>query len=238
MLTAQNRQAISANTTESGSEPPAKMTPAGIDAAIAAPGAMSVMLWNVTSRRPMAFRRRPVSVVVAVSVAIDASPGRSRVVARMVSRVTWVTPGHTLPIFPGWLRRIHHAGAGRAATIGLMQPDRPDGPETAEVTESAEPVAGARPLRRGALDDLRERLARLPPGHPSSAGYGSRSGEPEGPGWPAEAGGPGEAEEPWAADRPGADRPGAEGPGGADEPREAGEPWAGDEPGEADGLAG
>jgi hypothetical protein len=70
MLTAQNRHAISAKTTESGSEPPAKATPAGIDAAIAAPGAMSVMLWNVTSRRPMAFRRRPVVVVVAVSVAI------------------------------------------------------------------------------------------------------------------------------------------------------------------------
>src|SRR5215510_2660468 len=73
MLTAQNRQAISAKTTDSGSEPPAKATPAGIDAAIAAPGAMSVMLWNVTSRRPMAFRRRPVVVVVAVSAAIDAS---------------------------------------------------------------------------------------------------------------------------------------------------------------------
>ena len=70
MLTAQNRHATSAKTTESGSEPPAKTTPAGIDAAIAAPGAMSVMLWNVTSRRPMAFRRRPVVVVVAVSVAI------------------------------------------------------------------------------------------------------------------------------------------------------------------------
>jgi len=39
MLTAQNRHAISAKTTESGSEPPAKATPAGIDAAIAAPGA-------------------------------------------------------------------------------------------------------------------------------------------------------------------------------------------------------
>ena len=70
MLTAQSRHAISAKTTASGSAPPAKATPAGIDAAIAAPGAMSVMLWNVTSRRPMAFRRRPVVVVVAVSVAI------------------------------------------------------------------------------------------------------------------------------------------------------------------------
>ncbi len=74
MLTAQSRHAISAKTTASGSAPPAKATPAGIDAAIAAPGAMSVMLWNVTSRRPMAFRRRPVVVVVVpVSVAIEPS---------------------------------------------------------------------------------------------------------------------------------------------------------------------
>src|SRR5215467_195169 len=75
MLTAQNRHAISAKTTASGSAPPAKATPAGIDAAIAAPGAMSVMLWNVTSRRPMAFRRRPVVVSLAVSVVIDVPPG-------------------------------------------------------------------------------------------------------------------------------------------------------------------
>src|SRR5215831_8817343 len=79
MLTAQNRHAIRAKTTASGSEPPAKATPAGIDAAMAAPGAMSVMLWNVTSRRPMAFRRRPVVVSLAVSVVIDVPPrGRSR----------------------------------------------------------------------------------------------------------------------------------------------------------------
>src|SRR5215472_10138681 len=75
MLTAQNRHAIRAKTTASGSAPPAKATPAGIDAAMAAPGAMSVMLWNVTSRRPMAFRRRPVVVSLAVSVVIDVPPG-------------------------------------------------------------------------------------------------------------------------------------------------------------------
>ena len=46
-----------AKTTDSGSEPPAKAAPAGIDAAIAAPGAMSVMLWNRTSRRPIASLR-------------------------------------------------------------------------------------------------------------------------------------------------------------------------------------
>ena len=73
MLTAQNKQATSAKTTASGSDPPANATPAGIDAAIAAPGAMSVMLWNRTSRSPMAFRRRPVVVVVAVSVAMSPS---------------------------------------------------------------------------------------------------------------------------------------------------------------------
>src|SRR5215469_8662909 len=74
MLQAHGRHAISAKTTASGSAPPANATPAGIDAAIAAPGAMSVMLWNVTSRRPMAFRRRPVVVSLAVSVVIDVPP--------------------------------------------------------------------------------------------------------------------------------------------------------------------
>ena len=44
MLDAHSRHAISANTTDRGSDPPAKATPAGIEAAIAAPGAMSVML--------------------------------------------------------------------------------------------------------------------------------------------------------------------------------------------------
>src|SRR5215813_8836020 len=78
MLTAQNRHATRAKTTESGREPPAKATPAGIDAAMAAPGAISVMLWNVTSRRPMAFRRRPAVVSLAVSVVIDVLQGRSR----------------------------------------------------------------------------------------------------------------------------------------------------------------
>ena len=56
---AQNRQATRASSTDSGSEPPANAAPAGIEAAMAAPGAISVMLWNVTSRRPIASRRRP-----------------------------------------------------------------------------------------------------------------------------------------------------------------------------------
>ena len=55
--TALNRQAMSAKTTASGSEPPAYAAPNGIDAAIAAPGAMSVMLWKRTSRRPIASLR-------------------------------------------------------------------------------------------------------------------------------------------------------------------------------------
>src|SRR5262249_15682487 len=78
MLTAQNRHATKAKTTASGREPPAKTTPAGIDAAIAAPGAISVMLWNVTSRRPMALRGRSAVVSVGVSVVIDVLQGRSR----------------------------------------------------------------------------------------------------------------------------------------------------------------
>src|SRR5437763_9312294 len=52
-----NTQAMSAKTTASGSEPPAYAAPNGIDAAIAAPGAMSVMLWKRTSRRPIASLR-------------------------------------------------------------------------------------------------------------------------------------------------------------------------------------
>src|SRR5258708_6934129 len=66
---AQSRHATRAKTTDSGSAPPAKATPAGIDAAMAAPGAMSVMLWNKTSRRPIALRRKPVLVLVCSVVA-------------------------------------------------------------------------------------------------------------------------------------------------------------------------
>ena len=70
MLTAQNKQATRANITASGSEPAANATPAGMDAAIAAPGAMSVMDWNRTSRSPMAFRRRPRVWLVVVSLTV------------------------------------------------------------------------------------------------------------------------------------------------------------------------
>ena len=63
MLQAQNKQATRAKITASGRDPPANATPAGIEAAMAAPGAMSVMLWNRTSRSPMASRRRPGAVV-------------------------------------------------------------------------------------------------------------------------------------------------------------------------------
>ena len=54
---AANRQATIAMITDSGSAPPANAAPAGMDAAIAAPGAIAVMLWNSTSRRPTASRR-------------------------------------------------------------------------------------------------------------------------------------------------------------------------------------
>src|SRR5579862_3961960 len=68
MLHAENRQAIRAKTTASGSAPPANATPAGIDAAIAAPGAISVMLWKRTSRSPTASRLSPVSAITAPGV--------------------------------------------------------------------------------------------------------------------------------------------------------------------------
>src|SRR5215469_6397265 len=74
---AQSRHATRAKITDRGSDPPANATPAGIDAAIAAPGAMSVMLWKRTSRSPIASLRRPV-FVVAGAVAVIASPGGRR----------------------------------------------------------------------------------------------------------------------------------------------------------------
>src|SRR5215469_5518290 len=64
IVQAVNNDATSAKTTASGRAPPANATPAGIDAAIAAPGAMSVMLWNRTSRSPMALRLRPMSAII------------------------------------------------------------------------------------------------------------------------------------------------------------------------------
>ena len=86
MLLAQNKQATIANTTDSGSDPPANATPAGIDAAMAAPGAMSVMLWNSTSRSPIAFRRSPTDVPVVASAAIAASGSYPISVSEMMPR--------------------------------------------------------------------------------------------------------------------------------------------------------
>jgi hypothetical protein len=54
----------------SADHPPANRAPAGIEAAIAAPGAMSVTPWKVTSRSPIAFRRSPASLGVLADVAI------------------------------------------------------------------------------------------------------------------------------------------------------------------------
>src|SRR5579875_2635862 len=79
---AHSMQAISATITDSGSDPPASPAPAGIDAAMAAPGAMSVTLWNRTSRSPIAFLRRPAAVVPG-SVVAAITPSR-RVPARPV----------------------------------------------------------------------------------------------------------------------------------------------------------
>src|SRR5947207_5585011 len=96
MLDAQNRHAISANTTESGSEPPAKATPAGIEAAIAAPGAMSVMLWNRTSRSPMAPRRSPGACCLAGSalgVVVMAAPAGCLRGDDLTARVVRAGPG-------------------------------------------------------------------------------------------------------------------------------------------------
>src|SRR5262245_22374296 len=72
-LDAVSRQATRANTTDSGSDPPAIAAPAGIEAAIAAPGAMSVMPWKRASRRPMASLRRPADEL-AIGCAMDDLP--------------------------------------------------------------------------------------------------------------------------------------------------------------------
>jgi hypothetical protein len=53
---ATNRQAMSASSTPKGSAPPANGAPTMIEKATAAAGAMWVMDWNSTSRRPMAER--------------------------------------------------------------------------------------------------------------------------------------------------------------------------------------
>jgi hypothetical protein len=71
MVQAVKRQATRASTTASGSAPPANATPAGIDAAIAAPGAMSVMLWKRTSRKPIASRLSPVSAAASLTPVSD-----------------------------------------------------------------------------------------------------------------------------------------------------------------------
>ena len=59
MHEAESRQATSASSTDRGRAPPAYSAPAGMEAAMAAPGAMSVIDWNSTSRSPIASRRRP-----------------------------------------------------------------------------------------------------------------------------------------------------------------------------------
>ena len=72
---------MNAKRTASGSAPPASGEPKGIDAAIAAPGAIEQIDWNTTSRSPIAF---PSSLVtgllislLVVTVIREASKGKA-----------------------------------------------------------------------------------------------------------------------------------------------------------------
>ncbi len=56
MLTAVNSMPMNAMNTESGSAPPANAAPSGMEAAMAAPGAIDVIDWNRTSVKPTALR--------------------------------------------------------------------------------------------------------------------------------------------------------------------------------------
>ncbi len=139
MLHAENRHAIRANTTASGSAPPAKATPAGIEAATAAPGAMSVMLWNRTSRRPTASRRRQLPRTQPMRE--DSGSPREWQKARAESVCS---PA----VWPAW--RGHNSSMRRHLD-GLMDDPAGRAREPAEL-----------------LDQLRQRLAGLPDGHPSA----------------------------------------------------------------------
>jgi hypothetical protein len=55
MLDAVNKIPTKAKITASGSAPPASGDPNGIEAAMAAPGAIEQIDWNATSRSPMAL---------------------------------------------------------------------------------------------------------------------------------------------------------------------------------------
>ena len=55
ILEAVKRIPIKAKSTAHGSAPPASGDPKGMDAAIAAPGAIEQMDWNTTSRNPIAL---------------------------------------------------------------------------------------------------------------------------------------------------------------------------------------
>ena len=55
MLDAVKKIPKNAKITANGSAPPASGEPNGIDAAIAAPGAIEQIDWNTTSRNPTAF---------------------------------------------------------------------------------------------------------------------------------------------------------------------------------------
>ena len=59
---------MKAKTTASGSAPPASGEPNGIDAAIAAPGAMEQIDWNTTSRKPIAPLSSFVSLLITLLI--------------------------------------------------------------------------------------------------------------------------------------------------------------------------
>jgi hypothetical protein len=69
---ATSRHATRASSTASGSAPPAKVAPTAIDSATAPAGAMEVIDWNRTSRRPMAPLARPVEVPAELAAAMPA----------------------------------------------------------------------------------------------------------------------------------------------------------------------
>ena len=67
MLQAVNRIPTKAMSTASGSAPAAKAAPSGIEAAMAAAGAIEVIDWNSTPGRPTASRSSGATVVVCVA---------------------------------------------------------------------------------------------------------------------------------------------------------------------------
>src|SRR5437868_15514438 len=66
--------ATRARSTASGSAPPPKAAPVGMESAVAMAGAMNVMDWNSTPPKRTEPRRRPSSEEVVAGVAVAAGP--------------------------------------------------------------------------------------------------------------------------------------------------------------------